>query len=82
MRRKTLLQAIWDGVGIPFRLVLFDQMWLPYFGWTTLEEERLAVVLPFVRGRLLDIGAGPNTRVKQYGKGAGMGVYDWGGVPS
>jgi SAM-dependent methyltransferase len=77
--KKTVLQALWDGLGIPFRLAFFDQAWLPQFGWTTLEEERLSAVLPYIRGRLLDIGAGPNTLVKRYGDGVGVDVHDWGG---
>jgi len=79
VRKKPVLRALWDGVGLPFRLVLFDQNWLPWFGWTTLEEERMGAVFPHVRGRLLDIGAGPNTLVKRYGNGVGVDVYDWGG---
>ncbi len=70
---------MWDFIGIPFRFLLFDQAWLPRFGWTTLEEERLNVVLPFARGKLLDIGAGRNTLVKRYGQGVGVDVHDWGG---
>jgi SAM-dependent methyltransferase len=76
---KTLTQSVWDFVGIPFRLALFDQKWLPRFGWTTLEEERIGAVLPHVRGRLLDIGAGPNNLVRRYGDGIGVDVHDWGG---
>ena len=76
---KTVAQGLWDFVGIPFRLVLFDQKWLPRFGWTTLEEERIQAVLPHLRGRLLDIGAGPNTLVQRYGNGVGVDVHDWGG---
>ncbi len=79
MGQRSLLQSIWDFIGIPFRLVLFDQAWLPRFGWTTLEEERLNAVLPHLRGRLLDIGAGPNTLVQRYGNGIGVDVVDWGG---
>jgi len=79
LRNKSLLQAIWDVIGVPFRFVLFDQKWLSYFRWTTLEEERLAAALPYIRGRLLDIGAGPNTLVKRYGSGVGVDVHDWGG---
>jgi SAM-dependent methyltransferase len=75
----SFLQAGWDFLGIPFRLVLFDQKWLPRFGWTTLEEERLNAILPYIQGQLLDIGAGSNTLVKRYGKGIGVDVYDWGG---
>lgn len=76
---KSWAQAIWDAIGIPFRLVLFDQSWLPRFGWTTLEEERMRMVLPEVTGRLLDVGAGPNTLVKRHGDGVGVDVFDWGG---
>jgi len=79
MSHKNPLQAVWDFIGIPFRLVLFDQAWLPRFGWTTLEEERINAVLPHLRGRLLDIGAGPNTLVQRYGNGIGVDVVDWGG---
>jgi len=79
MHRKSLSRSLWNFIGIPFRLVLFDQSWLPQFGWTTLEDERLNVVLPHVYGQLLDIGAGHNTLVKRYGQGIGVDVYDWGG---
>jgi SAM-dependent methyltransferase len=76
---KSCWQSAWDLLGIPFRLVLFDQAWLPRFGWTTLEEERLTAVWPHLRGRVLDVGAGPNTLVKCYGNGVGVDVHDWGG---
>ncbi|MCL4879166.1 MAG: methyltransferase domain-containing protein [Anaerolineae bacterium] len=80
VKRKSFLQSAWDFIGIPFRLVLFDQKWLPYLHWTTLEEERLNAVLPHIKGRLLDIGAGPNTLVNIYpGEGYGVDVFDWGG---
>src|SRR5574342_172689 len=78
-RSKSLPQAIWDVIGVPFRFVLLDEEWLSYFRWTTLEEERLAAALPYIRGRRLDIGAGPNTLVKRYGNGVGVDVHDWGG---
>lgn len=78
MVQKTLFRSVWDFVGIPFRLVLFDQEWLPRFGWTTLEEERLNAVFPYLRGRVLDVGAGTNTLVNRYGNGVGVDVHDWG----
>lgn len=77
--RKSPGQALWDGLGIPFRLALLPQHWLPRLGWTTLEDERLAAVLPHVRGRVLDVGAGTNTLVGRHGDGVGVDVYDWGG---
>jgi SAM-dependent methyltransferase len=76
---KSLLQIVWDAIGIPARLVLFPPEWLEACGWTTLEEERMRQVLPEIRGRLLDIGAGPNTLVKLHGQGSGVDVHDWGG---
>jgi SAM-dependent methyltransferase len=75
---KNALQEVWDFVGIPFRMVLFDQAWLPRFGWTTLEEERLNAVLPLLHGRVLDVGAGTNTLIRRYGNGVGVDVHDWG----
>lgn len=78
-KKRNLLQSLWDLIGIPFRFVLFDQKWLPKFGWTTLEEERIQKVLPLISGRLLDIGAGPNSLVKRYGNGIGVDVVEWGG---
>ncbi len=78
-KKKSVLQAVWDFVGIPFRLVLFDQSWLPRWRWTTLEDERLNRVMPYIHGDLLDIGAGPNTLVKRYGQGTGVHVVESGG---
>ena len=74
--KKSFFQSIWDFIGIPFRFVLFDQKWLPRFGWTTLEDERYNAVLPFIKGKLLDIGAGPNSLVKKYGNGVGVDVLN------
>lgn len=48
-------------------------------GLTTKEEERIAVTLPHIKGRLLDIGAGKNTLVRRHGNGVGIDVFDWGG---
>jgi SAM-dependent methyltransferase len=74
-----MLQGIWDFLGIPFRFLLLDQKWLPKLGWTTLEEERIRMALPHIKGELLDIGAGPNTLAKAYGRGVGVDVVEWGG---
>ena len=45
-----------------------------------LERQRLAAVLPFVRGRLLDIGCGYNNLVQAYGSGIGVDVHPWNGI--
>jgi SAM-dependent methyltransferase len=77
--RKGIGRMVWDFLGMGFRLVLLDQAWLPKLGWTTLEEDRIRAVWPEVRGRLLDIGSGPNTFVNACGDGVGVDVHDWGG---
>lgn len=78
-RPKRFWQSVWDAIGIPARLIFFPPEWLERCGWTTLEDERLPQVLPEIRGRLLDIGAGPNTLVRLHGNGTGVDVFDWGG---
>jgi len=77
--RSGIVRCVWDFVGAPFRLMFLEQATVAKFGWTTLEEERMRAVLPQVQGRLLDIGAGPNTLVKRYGNGVGVDVVDRGG---
>lgn len=46
----------------------------------TLESWRLAIVLPYIRGRLLDIGCGYNNLVRAYGSGVGVDVHIWDGI--
>jgi len=42
---------------------------------------RVRMVLPHIRGRLLDIGCGTNLLVRPYdGEGIGVDVYQWGDV--
>lgn len=42
---------------------------------------RIRTVLPFVNGRLLDIGCGTNELVRSYNRdGTGVDVYQWGDV--
>jgi len=45
-----------------------------------LERVRIVKVLPFVRGRLLDLGCGFNNLVRLYSAGVGVDVYPWPGV--
>lgn len=78
MKKNNLFQILWDFIGIPFRFVLFDQKWLPQWGWTTFERDRINAVFPHIQGKLLDVGAGPNQLVREYGNGIGIDVHDWG----
>jgi hypothetical protein len=45
-----------------------------------LESRRLAAVLPYVHGCLLDVGCGYNNLVRAYGSGIGVDVHRWDGV--
>lgn len=60
-------------------MVLLPDDWSTILGFTSLEAERINVVLPEIEGRLLDVGAGRNHLVQSYGSGVGVDVYDWGG---
>lgn len=42
-----------------------------------LEHRRATAVLPYVRGRLLDVGCGSNQLVRRYGNGTGVDVHPW-----
>jgi SAM-dependent methyltransferase len=90
--RKGLLQSAWDFVGAPLRMVLLPDSPSERLHLTSLRAERYAAVLPELRGRVLDIGAGDNALVHLYrqaqqrsGKdgaaaeqSVGVDVVDWG----
>jgi SAM-dependent methyltransferase len=47
----------------------------------TLHDWRVRVVLPHIKGRLLDIGCGANALVRRHpGGGVGVDVHQWGDV--
>lgn len=77
--KKSLWQEIKDFITAPLRLTVLPDDVATRLGLTSLEEERIRAVLPYIRGRLLDIGAGRNRLVQRYGNGIGVDVYDWGG---
>ena len=64
--RKGLLQSAWDFVGAPLRMVLLPDSPSERLHLTSLRAERYAAVLPELRGRVLDIGAGDNALVHLY----------------
>lgn len=72
-------QQLKDLVGAPFRMVLLPDVASNRLGLTSLEDERVSAVLPWVQGRLLDIGAGTNRLVREHGRGVGVDVHDFGG---
>jgi SAM-dependent methyltransferase len=76
---KTLPRKIFDLIGAPLRLAVLPDAVVTRGGLTSLKEERLRAVAPWLKGRLLDIGCGDNELVRSYGNGVGVDVYDWGG---
>jgi len=77
---KRLFKIAWDFIGAPLRMILLPDSLSAKLGLTSLQEERIEAVLPYIRGELLDIGAGDNRLVKSYpGKGTGVDIYDLGG---
>lgn len=79
LRDRSLLSQTIDFIGAPLRMLVLPDRWSKKFGLTSLEDERFRAVLPEIRGRLLDIGAGANRLVQLYGSGVGVDVIDWGG---
>ncbi len=75
--KKSIMQHIYDFIGIPFRLILFPDNLNKELGFTSLEDERIYTVMPEINGKLLDIGCGNNRLVKEYGNGVGIDVYKW-----
>lgn len=45
-----------------------------------LYEWRIRAVLPYLSGRVLDIGCGTNALLRRYGSGVGVDVYQFGGA--
>ena len=76
---KSIWQHGIDFLAAPLRLTVLPDDVATKWGLTSLEEERIRAVWPYLQGRLLDIGAGRNRLVQRYGNGVGVDVYDWGG---
>ncbi len=78
-RQWSIFERKLEMLTFPFRLIS-NPAWLKSNGFTTLEDERIQYVLPFIKGRLLDIGCGENNLVKKWGNGIGIDIYPWLGV--
>jgi SAM-dependent methyltransferase len=91
-RPKSLAQRAYDFVGAPIRLALLADEATERLGLTSLRAERMAAVLPELRGRVLDVGAGDNLLIRLYQanqaerangreamRSVGVDVHDWGG---
>lgn len=75
MKKKKLFQAIKDFVFFPIR-VLFEHDKVRKLGLTSLQDERFNVCLPYVKGKVLDIGCGKGNKfIKKLGHGIGLDPY-------
>ena len=92
-RPKNILQHVWDFVGSPLRMAILPDSICENMHLTSLRAERFGAVLPLLKGRVLDVGAGDNTLVHLYREyvavngdneesaltSAGVDTFDWGG---
>ena len=90
-RPKSPIQSAYDFFGAPLRMVLLPDHIGEKLHLTSLRAERFAAVLPELKGRILDIGAGDNALVRLYrqyseatpnsasaAESTGLDVVDWG----
>jgi SAM-dependent methyltransferase len=89
---KPIWQSVYDLVCAPLRMLALPDLTSEQMHLTSLRAERLGRVLPELRGRVLDIGAGDNMLVRLYQERAynrglstadtdasiGADVTDWG----
>jgi SAM-dependent methyltransferase len=63
---KSIYRHLYDFAGAPLRLMLLPDQVSESIGLTSLRAERLSNVLPKMRGRALDVGAGDNLLINIY----------------
>jgi len=90
--KKNIFQSIYDFIGAPLRMIVLPDTASERLHLTSLRAERFSKVLPELRGRVLDIGAGDNLLIHLYRRYAqkynisfndannsvGIDVVDWG----
>ena len=65
-RPKNIVQTIYDFIFAPLRMVFLPDASNEKIHLTSLRAERFSVVIPELRGRVLDVGAGDNSLLKAY----------------
>lgn len=75
---------LFNTLILPLKLFVPQPIIARIPGLTTNADLRIGMTLDTVRGKLLDIGCGPNRLVREYrakgGEGIGVDVYPWPGV--
>jgi SAM-dependent methyltransferase len=88
-RPKAWWRHLYDFVLAPLRMALLPDAVAEKMGLTSLRGERFAAVLPVLKGKVLDIGAGDNVLIRLHQRRAdeltpaardsvGVDVVDWG----
>lgn len=81
---KNTAHYLINLIFFPIKMVVPQPVVSMIPGMETNQAIRTRMVLSEVKGKLLDIGCGPNLLVKEYrlagGEGIGTDVYDWGDV--
>lgn len=91
-RPKPVWRELYDFALAPLRMALLPDEVCERLGLTSLRGERFAAVLPLLRGKVVDVGAGDNVLVRLYqnwskggpnetlaAESVGLDVIDWGG---
>jgi len=71
---NKLIQSSWDFIGFPLRAFIVPEETQNKLRLTTLKEERFNAVLPFIKGKLLDVGCGKNELVLKYRQSGNEGI--------
>ena len=74
-----MIYGMINKISLPLRLFL-PHGFTSRIGLKSIRDERNEIVIKFAKGRLLDIGCGPNILVKKYGNDSvGIDVFDFNG---
>ncbi|MFH1563960.1 MAG: class I SAM-dependent methyltransferase [Nitrospirota bacterium] len=81
--RKSNIQHVYDFLFFPLRCIL-PYRWLQYLKLTDLGRERRCSAIPYLSGRILDIGCGPLNELKNEYKFPknilNADIFQWGNV--
>lgn len=73
--KKGFIRSIKDFIFFPIR-IFFEHDTVRKFSLTSLQDERFNVCLPYVKGKVLDIGCGKGNKfIKKLGYGIGLDPY-------
>jgi SAM-dependent methyltransferase len=72
----SVWQRLADHIFFPLNLWLSEETSFR-LGLTPIDHERIRAVLPYCKGRLLDVACGKNLLVRAYGNGIGADVHSY-----